>query len=219
MNNEALLRMEQEQQDEKKRCYTWSCVTYMSEENLRTLLKDHARNFAYIKHDDPQDLQGKEPHTHVVITFEQQKSFSMVGKIFDKYGEGQGTRKQPCNDIGGALLYLTHESEGAKTDGKFQYNRRKLVLSKQDFYDKYVGGEEITDTENFVEDLIDPHMSPTAMAKKYGRDFIRNFKSYMYFRKIARIEESSKKSGWIPNYENVSLCNPTTGEYYYLNEV
>lgn len=173
--------------EEPKQAYTWGLVTYETEEKISAFCREQGRNWAFAKH----DKEG-EPHTHVVITFEQRKSFQSVMRLAKTYLANGNTFAQPVKDIGGALLYLTHETDEATKAGKYQYNREIVKYSSKDFYTKYVKGEEVSDTEQFVNDLLCPkeQFSVVRLAKRYGRDFIKNVKAYIDFRSMALAEET-----------------------------
>lgn len=46
------------------------------------------------------------------------------------------------------------------------------------------------DNEEFVTDLLDSNMTYRQKAIKYGRDYIRNFKTYEKFIKMLRMQEN-----------------------------
>lgn len=178
---------------ENQRFYSWGLIMYGNEEQVKKLCTEQCRNWAYAlhDHDTKEDGTPKEPHIHVVATFDQQKSFATVVRLCKSYTE-QNVMAEPIGDIGGAMAYLTHETEKAVADGKYQYDREIVRYSSKDFYTKYVKGEEVSENEQFVEDLLCPEnqFSVIKLAKRYGRDFIKNVRSYMDFRMMALAEQS-----------------------------
>lgn len=193
--------------EQKTRFYSWKMISYMSEDNLRRALAENCRNWAYILHDkdiftaedeksNPKNKEGtlKTPHFHVVCTFDREKSANQVTLLFDSYSEGQNTMKMPCMDIGDSLLYLTHETQSAIQDGKHMYPRGDMKISHEAFYAKYIKGDEVTDTDTFVDDLLSESFSAERMGRLYGRDFIKNFRSYIYFREVVHKERAVQKS-------------------------
>ena len=177
----------------QSRFYSWGYIAYGDESNIARFCREQGRNWAYVLHDKDlkEDGTTKEPHYHVVITFEQQKSFASAVRIAKEYLEGN-VMAEAIADLGGALLYLTHETDSAIADGKYQYDREIVRYSSKDFYTKYVKGEEVSENEQFVEDLLchERDFSVIKMAKRYGRDFIKNVRSYMDFRLMALAELS-----------------------------
>jgi hypothetical protein len=181
----------QKEEDEKKRrYYSWDLIMY-EEDAVKKLCTEQCRNWAYAMHDKDlkEDGTPKEVHYHVIATFDQQKSFSTIVRLAKSY-TSQNVRAKPIGDLGGAMAYLTHETEKAISEGKYQYDREIVKYSSKDFYSKYVKGEEISENELFVEDLLCPkeQFSVIKMAKRYGRDFIKNVKSYIDFRSMALAE-------------------------------
>lgn len=178
---------------EPTRFYSWGLIMYGNEEEIKKLCTEQCRNWAYALHDHDlkEDGTPKEPHYHVVATFDQQKSFATIMRLCKAYSK-QNVLAQPIGDIGGSLEYLTHETEKAVADGKYQYDREIVRYSSKDFYTKYVKGEEVSENEQFVEDLLcaEEQFSVIKLAKRYGRDFIKNVRSYMDFRMMALAEQS-----------------------------
>lgn len=178
---------------ENQRFYTWGLIMYGTEEQVKRLCTEQCRNWAYALHDKDtlEDGTPKVPHFHVIATFDQQKSFATVVRLCKSYTE-QNVMAEPVGDIGGAMAYLTHETEKAIEGGKYQYDREIVRYSSKDFYTKYVKGEEVSENEAFVEDLLCPEeqFSVIKLAKRYGRDFIKNVRSYMDFRMMALAEQS-----------------------------
>lgn len=203
-----------------QRAYSWNIITYMQEADLLRCLRETAKNFAYILHDEDarEDGTKKEPHYHVVVTYSQQKSGAVVASIFDQYANGQNSRYQVAFDLQGCLLYLTHETEEAKTAGKYQYERKKIVLSSQSFYNRYVKDEEQAareqaDNDTFVNDLLSAEFCPIKMGRKYGRDFIKNFRSYVDYRSIClKIMLAEKHQDVTYDYVSQNYILKTTGE-------
>lgn len=173
-----------------ERSYSWACITYMDEGNLRRFLTEQCRNWAWIVHDRDvkEDGTPKEVHKHVVCTFERERSFGQVVQLFAMYAEGQNTLVEPCQSLEASLEYLTHENDPQK----WQYDRKEVIISSSAWYGKYIGAKErAEENEKFVNDLLAPssRFSVVAMARTYGRDFMRNMRSYMEFRKVALYEE------------------------------
>lgn len=172
------------------RAYSWDCITYMSEENAKRLCAEQCRNWAMIYHDrdTKEDGTQKQPHRHLVVTFETKKSFASVCRLFAMYAEGQNSLCEPVKDLGACLDYLTHKNDPTK----WQYDRKEVIISSTAWFDKYTKTvDEETDNDRFVDDLLAPSttFSVVSMARKYGRDFMRNMRSYMEFRKVALFEE------------------------------
>lgn len=174
--------------------YTWGIVTYGTENQVKRFCNEQGKNWAFACHDKDTNKDGvaKEAHTHIVITFEQRKSFASVVRLAKSYMTDCNSMAEPVHDIGAVIAYLTHETEEAIRHGKYQYDREIVRYSKKEFYTKYMKGEEISENDQFVDDLLCPEkdFSVIRMAKRYGRDFIKNAGKYIEFRSMALAEVS-----------------------------
>lgn len=67
---------------------------------------------------------------------------------------------------------------------KHKYEASELFADDLEYWGRYLGEKAIKDEANreFIDDLIDPNKTPLEMAYKYGRDYIRYYKSYNAFR-------------------------------------
>lgn len=169
------------------RYYRFKCITYVKEETLRANLLKYADHYAYIRHDRDEN----EVHTHVLVTFKGNKSIKRVRELLSE-GSDQNTLAEPIEDIEHDLEYLTHEDEVSKEQGKHRYAKEDITFDDYDYWTKVARDStaQKISNEEFIDDLTRGiGFSHIEMAKKYGRDYIRNLRSYMYFRKIAMIEE------------------------------
>lgn len=188
--------MARKKMEHNESAYAWGLITYGNEEQIKRLCNEQAANWAYALHDKDvnEDGKPKEAHWHVMLTFEQAKSFNVVCKMTKSYIPDQNTMAEPVKDLQGALRYLTHKDD----QGKYQYDEMIVNYSKKAWYEKYsqtkqekqASKEE--DNEAFLNDLLCPKrdFSVRKMAVKYGRDFIKNCKAYIDFRSMALAEEA-----------------------------
>lgn len=167
----------------EQRHYTHSIVSYASLEELRRLL-EQARAWAYIKHDKDVDEQGKlrAPHYHIIATFSQQKSFKWIrNQVISTQNTFAEAVKGEVSDV---LDYFTHKGIAEK----YQYPDTDVVYSDREYWERRTqscGTSKEDANEAFVDDLLSDNYNAVAMARKYGRDFIKNIKSYEYFRGLA----------------------------------
>lgn len=176
--------------EEPKQSYSWCGIWYASEDALRKYLQEQCRNWAYMYHDKDVKEDGtlKDPHFHFVATYDQRKSFAQVCRTTTLYRGDQNVLVEMCRKgIACALEYLWHKND----QGKFQYDQRKVVISSKEWFERYIRGNDESDNDRFVDDLLAPSrtFSVVGMARKYGRDFMRNMRSYLEFRKVALHEE------------------------------
>lgn len=159
------------------RYYSFNIVSYATLVELLPLIHQ-SRHFCYILHDKD---DGKAPHFHLLMTFATARS---VANVYKSVTSSQNTFAEPLKDFSGSLTYLTH---GNNPD-KYQYEESEVVYDDVDYWEQYCTDSRKPSKEEFVDDLVSDDYSPIAMAYKYGRDYIRNIKSYEYFRHLVRGE-------------------------------
>lgn len=155
-----------------RRYYTHVIVSYATEEEVVTGLLSKAKHWAYIVH----DKDGTDKHVHAIVTFEQQKSFNWVRKQVIS-ANGQNTFTEFVKgDVEDVLTYFTHKKETTK----HKYSENEIVYSDEEYWRKRSkqDGREEDKNEAFVNDLLSEDYSVEKMARKYGRDFIKNFRAY-----------------------------------------
>lgn len=161
-----------------KRFYSFSIVSYADLSELSVLLTS-CRHYVYILHDKDvnEDGSARSPHFHILCTFSQNKSFNAVASLVES---SQNTFVQQLQDVGGAFAYLTHQNNLEK----FQYNSDDLVSDDIDYWIDRIPDYEDKKNKNdeFVDDLLSDDFDVVAMARKYGRDFIKNISKYESFR-------------------------------------
>lgn len=159
------------------RYYSFNVVSYASLDELLPLIHQ-SRHWCYILHDKD---DGKDPHFHLLMTFQTARS---VQNVYKAVMSEQNTFAEPLKDFAGSLTYLTHGND----PDKHQYDESEVVYDDEDYWNHYCVPNKEPTREEFVDDLISDNYTPIAMAYKYGRDYIRNIKSYEYFRHLVRGE-------------------------------
>lgn len=159
-----------------KRPYSFKIVSYANYEELQPLL-EKSYHWVMIIHDqDDADL-----HFHILCTFKANKSFEAVRKMVVS---DQNTFVQELEDWTGDFEYLTHSN----APEKHQYLPDELISDDIEFWlrkaKEFQKGE-----DDFVHDLLDGNLTYREMAIKYGRDYIRNFRSYDYFKDCVHSQE------------------------------
>lgn len=168
----------------EQRHYTHSIVSYASLDELRRLL-EQARAWAYIKHDKDVDETGRSraEHFHVIATFSEKKSFKWVR---NQVVSTQNTFSEAVHgEVSDVLDYFTHKSNPEK----YQYNAENIVYSDVEYWERRThncGTSKEDANEAFVDDLLSDNYNAVEMARKYGRDFIKNIKNYEYFRGMVK---------------------------------
>lgn len=164
-----------------ERKYRWSIMTYASVDEFKPLL-NRCEHYLYIFH----NKDKAEPHYHILLTFKQQISFNNIKSIINS---SQNTFGEPLKDNNAMAVYLTHEEESNKEI----YNIEEFVSDNINFwfsFNKKLSNEE--KNEQFIYDLL--NLSKIDMVIKYGKDFIKNYEKYEYFRHILLSENNSSYS-------------------------
>lgn len=163
------------------RKYRWSIMTYASPSEFQPLL-NKAEHYLYIYH----NRDKNENHYHILLTFKQQISLNNIRSIINST---QNTFGEPLKDNNAMAIYLTHEEESDKEI----YSIEEFVSDNLDFWfttKKKLSKEE--ENEQFIYDLL--NLSKIDMVIKYGKDFIKNYEKYEYFRHLLLNEENSSGS-------------------------
>lgn len=175
----------------EKRYYRFKCITYVERETLEHNLRKYADHYAYIEH----NRDECEKHIHVLVTFTGNKSIKRVCSILSE-GSTQNSLAEPIEDIEHDIEYLTHEDEASRIEGKQIYDKSDVIYDSPEYWTriaKDAPSGSFTNKE-FIDDLTKVvGFSHIRMAEKYGRDYIKNLRSYMTFRRIALIEMERSK--------------------------
>ncbi len=160
------------------RFYSFKVVTYNTNESEIQPLLDKAFKYAWILH----DKDKTDPHIHILCTFKQNKSFEQVRKMVEG---SQNTFAQQMKDKYQDFIYLVHSED---FPDKALYNETDIHSNDMSFFQR--GAKKSVDNEEFLLDLLNPHMTYRERAIKYGRDYIRNCNLYTKFAQKVRTEEN-----------------------------
>lgn len=166
--------------DQKKRTRCFSCVTYLSESQLRECLRKHSNNikaYAFMLHDKD---EGKEPHRHLLISLVNATTANAVRLWFSGYADDKGqlinTLCQPTYDATAQYMYLSHRDVmGQPLDDKYLYDEKDIVSFNADVF-KDPAESDKDSISCAVMDLLEG-MPLKDVALKYGRDFIIHYQS------------------------------------------
>lgn len=179
----------EEEVDTTKRSYTHCIVSYATLLELTPLL-DKAKHYAYVLHDRVEEDNSNGAHYHIIATFEQQKSFNWVRK---QVVSEQNTFTEPVKgDIDDVLAYFAHEGQSGHG---YHYGRENIVFDDKKYWSlrSKTGDREENTNDVFMDDLLSSDFSVEKMCRKYGRDFAKNFKSYLMCRAYV-LEERNEKN-------------------------
>lgn len=187
-----------------KRAYTWGIVTYATESEFSPLLQA-SKHWAYATHDkdfivdDTGEIKPKETHTHIIVTFEQFKSFKQVRELVQSE---QNTLAQPitnkdrngADSVRGLFKYLIHEDEDPTI--KYIYDKAHRHTDDDAYWERRIGKEleDLSDKDSFFEDLTSEDFSVAYMGRKYGRDFMKNYGRYLEYRRAVERERAEERA-------------------------
>lgn len=172
-----------EKNNDKARFYTHCVVSYASLDELKPLL-EQCKHYAFICHDKVEEDNSPGIHYHILCTFAREKSFAWVRK--QVVSEQNTFTKLVEDSVDAVLCYFTHEKEPHKG----QYDKSKIVFDDEEYWRKRCKDGESEENKNdvFIDDLCSDNFSVERMGRLYGRDFLKNIKSYMFAREIILAE-------------------------------
>lgn len=170
------------------RTRNFSATTYLSREEIEEYVSHpNIVNYAYIPHnkdvydEDVKDNDGnivhekgslKKPHFHLVVTFANARTLSAVKNDF--LGYSQNTFVELVKDMESALAYLTHKN----APDKYQYSV-DIVCSNYGYFRGDFSSSTIEDNTAFrIINDMEMGYSHYALVRKYGRDYVVNYKRY-----------------------------------------
>lgn len=174
---------ENERNPPPPRTRLWSIIAYPTEADLfRLTMSDRINYYAYIIHDKDvlPDGSPKEKHAHILLSLANSKTFSQViGWLKrDVFCSGSNIFAQPIRSRESAQRYLTH----ADNPEKYQYSKDQIVTNNALYWEEPgdPSGESPEEAnERFLHDLM--FCNPVELARRYGRDYIKNFDRYNGF--------------------------------------
>lgn len=173
-----------------KKTRNYSFVIYDTPYAFLNALSRHASVSRYcaILHDEDKHPNGvpKMEHTHILVVFENPVYYSGLIRLFNspewKEVYTTSVSVEQVSDKHSSFLYLTHESEKALEEGKTLYSSDKLVSNDLPYFQRWVISDpeqESKTTSQFLQDLLT--LTPFQIALKWGRDYMKNAKTYSDF--------------------------------------
>lgn len=162
--------------NDNKRFRNFSLVTYLNSYQVENIISKHDRQiraYAYIVH----DKCNKEKHIHLLICLINNTTCNAIKNWFSGIEDSNGlevnTLVQPMNDIYCSYKYLTHDTQQAKVDGKYQYSVDNILGNNLSYFVDS-SAQDIDNLTLALNDLLDG-IPLVEVAKKYGRDFIVHY--------------------------------------------
>ena len=139
-----------------------------------TELANHVEHFACLTHDKDKNEDGslKPTHTHVLVKFFRNEQ---CAKLVDYFH---------CDNCSNALnnkynrfMYLRHDSDQCRKEGKYQYSWDELVCDDIDFF-KNLEATELDSTPMTIIDCIIAGKSERYMVNTFGERYVQNKAKY-----------------------------------------
>lgn len=182
-----------------------SLITYAKAEDVERILAEKSEMLTYAFW-IPHDKDEAAPHIHIVVGLVNSRKPNEVSNWFKKCvndeGVAQNTLAEPvisCDDI---VEYLTHSDEKSVQKGKHQYTTEDIRVSrgtleafreeKTDLQRHAEAKSKKEAKEDECEQLLDDIIAGTScrtMARRYGRDFMKNHKAYREYAAMVILEE------------------------------
>lgn len=190
-----------------KKTRNYSFVIYDTPYAFLNALSRHASVSRYcaILHDEDLHPNGapKMEHTHILVVFENPVYYSGLIRLFNspewKEVYTTSVSVERVVDKHSSFLYLTHESEKALEEGKTLYSADKLVSNDLPYFQRWVISDpeqESKTTSQFLQDLLT--LTPFQLALKWGRDYMKNAKTYHDFIGFAIELETDETASTLP---------------------
>lgn len=170
------------------RSRTWFLVTYNSD--FSELLSSCV-HWAWIYH----DKDNVEPHYHILCVFKNARALNGIKTMIhgdqNTFGEIVKTTLKNCLD------YMLH----GETGDKHEYLPEELFCDNSDFWESLsdFSSDPSSDLISLIDDIISG-LPLRELARRYGRDFVRNFRTYISFAHCV----SRQESGCVYDYETFS---------------
>lgn len=165
-----------------KRYRNFCLMTYLQDEQILQVLGRHERQlkaYAYITHNKDVDEFGKSKiiHRHLLISLVNNTTVDALRNWFKGFEDENckqiNTLAQPMHEISGSFDYLTHETEQAIAEGKYQYPKEDIKGYNLDFFTDSSKAEQ-DNLSLAIDDLLNG-IPLDEVRKRYGRDFIMHY--------------------------------------------
>lgn len=156
---------------------------------------DWVLHYVFILHDRDTDENGqsKTPHFHIMLRLRERCSLKALRRRLDRftYEFYYGTTDTPQNtliectkDIDDMYRYLTHTTEQARKDGKFEYDISDLQSDNLGYWRGDMSRQSTADKNNVALDIIidiESGLTERQLLTRYGREYLINRTKYREF--------------------------------------
>lgn len=183
--------------DLKERAYAYFIRGYVkpTENELLQLMLQGASHWAYVWH----DKDDKAPHCHIILIFKYNRTPTALAKELCRIDNKQNWHFSILHDKYHAFDYLHHRDVKSVESGKYLYPEREVFTEDVAFFTR--GGSHARDSLAFYNDLVENNLSRVEMARKYGRDYLKNIAKYDEAKEILQREIHNSNE---PNFEGIN---------------
>ena len=171
----------------KERARDWSLITYLPEETFLPILENNIQKYAYILH----DKDGVKPHWHIVTYTTNPRARNGIKELFPAEQTTLIERIKVSRKK--VFEYLTHKNE----KDKHQYTAEEVKTNDAEFWEK--DEAENKSTDSLIDDII-AGVPFRELARRYGRDYIKNYTTYNHFASMVAAQE---QKGWTFKYQEI----------------
>lgn len=157
----------------------FKCVTYQTDVNV-ILDKLQDKKICGILHDKD---ENKLPHVHFIIDAKRQSPIQLHKKLTQLLGSS--TLCKTVFKFNEDFDYFTHKHNRSK----YHYSPEEIFFTDEEHFKSLYTMADYTIENNLIEDLKNPSLSIVALADIYGLDFVKNIRTYVYFRDLLKVEE------------------------------
>lgn len=166
----------------KARARQFFIRTYLKPEEFEPITKA-AKNWAYILH----DKDGGEQHYHIIAVFKNARTEDGIRAIIPNT---QQTRIEIVkNGIEACYRYLTHEDNPEKHN----YSKDEIQSNGKGYFEENRADNETA--EQIIDDILQG-LSLRELARRYGRDFMKNWRKYIEFARAVMAQEDGEHIGY-----------------------
>lgn len=192
---------------DKKRYYSFSCVTYLVDEiACYGSAIEKCNHYAHIVH----WADSTDKHIHIMITFPRMYTIAQVYEMLtsSEYWNGENVQVEKLSSPEKMGEYFLHKNNPEK----HQYRPNEIQMDCEEYWrtrTKIFDAPTVkgNDNDEFITDLVNSTF--TEMCRKYGRDFMKNHKQYIACKHIIECEMKYPNMNYIDYYLTITE-NPQT---------
>ena len=137
-------------------------------EIIAKLAEIRVKNYAFIYHNKDNKANDKRKHIHLVLEFENARTFESLKKKLD------GWHIETCRNLAQSLQYLTHKN----APDKEQYELDDVIKSNDDWFDTYwnLGQNYVNDEKELIRDIMQGkfhNILEIVLSDKYSMEWLQ----------------------------------------------